>query len=296
MPNARQRRENARRRFDRQQERRQAAAANRRRTQLIAFGTVILVVLVGVGIWALVALTGGKDDKPAASAATPSASAATPPSERPPLPARKPEPIAKRAPQDTKGPCGYAETEQSLANPNAFDVGLPPDPAATPNQGTVPLNISTNNGDFTIDLDRAAAPCNVQSISYLASKKFFDNTACPRSVSGGIFVLQCGDPTTNGRGGPTYQVKDENLSTADYREGTVAMANSGPNTNASQFFIIYQDSNAGLAKNYTVIGHVSKGLDVVKKIAAAGDDGSNPAGGGRPNTDLIFQRAFLGKG
>src|SRR5207244_5013759 len=135
-------------------------------------------------------------------------------------------------------PCKYAETNATLTNPDVRDVGLPPDPAATPAKGTVDLALKTNLGAITIRLDRRAAPCTVQSFHYLAGKKFFDGTRCHRLTSNTIYVLQCGDPSGTGRGGPTYQIKDENLAKAAYTRGVVAMANAGPGTTGSQFFIL----------------------------------------------------------
>ena len=133
----------------------------------------------------------------------------------------------------------------------------------------------------------------MQSIKYLISKKYYDNTACPRSVNSGIFVVQCGDPSGTTGGGPTYTTKDENLTKVKYTEGTLAMANAGPNTNGSQFFFITKDSNGALGKNYSVIGHVTGGLDILKKVATGGDDGSNQAGGGKPNVPLWFKTVTL---
>ncbi len=132
------------------------------------------------------------------------------------------------------------------------------------------MSITTNKGPITMTLDAAIAPCTVQSIAYLANKGYFDNTSCFRLVTSGIFVLQCGDPANAGTGGPGYQIKDENLDKADYSVvGTVAMANAGAGTDGSQFFIIYKDSSS-LPKAYTVIGHITAGMDIVQAVAAGG--------------------------
>jgi peptidyl-prolyl cis-trans isomerase B (cyclophilin B) len=294
VPTNKQRREAARRHLERQLQRRQERATAHRRTALIATvaGTVLLAVVVVVVVIAL----NNDDKKPAATSSTPStAPAAT----RSPLPSRKPAKIAARTARRTGGPCGYAESASGLRqNPSLFDVGLPADPSPTP-RAEHEVVFTTNLGAITARLDGASAPCNVQSLVYLIGKKFYDDTACPRSVDQGIFVVQCGDPTASGAGGPTYTVKDENLSRADYGAGAIAMANGGPNTNSSQFFFITKDSNqnaaagTGLGKNYTVVGHVTKGLDTLQAVAQAGDDGSNQAGGGRPNKDLIFKTVRL---
>jgi peptidyl-prolyl cis-trans isomerase B (cyclophilin B) len=287
VPNSKQRREAARRHLERQLERRQKREVNRRRFNVIAtaLGTVVVLAVV---IVAVVLLT--KDDKnsPTASASDSTGASASPSSTKAALPARTPAKIATRTAKKTSGPCGYAENATTLAAGNLFDVGLPADPKPTP---TAPATatFTTNLGTITVTLDAAGAPCNVQSIEYLIKQKFYDNTACPRSVNSGIFVVQCGDPSATTSGGPTYTTKDENLAKASYTEGTLAMANSGANTNGSQFFFITKDSNGALGKNYTVIGHVKTGLDILQKVATSGDDGSNSAGGGRPNTDLIFK-------
>jgi peptidyl-prolyl cis-trans isomerase B (cyclophilin B) len=198
-----------------------------------------------------------------------------------------------RQPRATSGPCRYAETEQTLSNPNARDVGLPPDPDPTPATGTQPVTLTTNRGTVVITLDRAKAPCAVQSFLYLTGKGFFDNTPCPRvstKANDGLGILQCGDPTGTTAGGPTYQFTEENLATADYRTGAVAMANAGPGTTGSQFFICHQDAR-GLTRNYSTIGAVTTGLDVIQRVAAAGNDHSNPAGGGRPALPITITSA-----
>jgi peptidyl-prolyl cis-trans isomerase B (cyclophilin B) len=129
---------------------------------------------------------------------------------------------------------------------------------------------------MTFALDRAKAPCTVNSFTYLAGKKYFDNTPCHRLTTAANFgVLQCGDPGGSGSGGPGYAFGDELDKNGKYTKGVLAMANSGPNTNGSQFFIVYKDTQ--LAPNYTIFGTVAKGLDVVEKVAkggtASGDDG-----------------------
>lgn len=284
VPTTKQRRQTARRRLQRQLERRREAARRRRQRNLIAVLVAAVVVVVIAGVFTATQLLGGENNTPTQPAA--SASPTATPS---PLPTRKPATKAKRAPKKTSGPCGYAETDTTLSSPYTFDVGLPPDPKPTPDKGTVPVTLKTNVGNIVVTLDRAEAPCAVQSFLYLADKGYFEQTGCHRLVTQGIFVLQCGDPTATGSGGPTYQFKDEHLDTAAYGEGIVAMANGGPNTNGSQFFIIYKDSNGGLQKNYSVIGSVTDGLDVVQKVADAGEDDANGPGDGRPKTDVIIQ-------
>ncbi len=156
------------------------------------------------------------------------------------------------------------------------------------------ITLKTNCGEIQIAADGVNAPLTVISMSYLANKGYFDNSPCHRVTNSGIFVLQCGDPTASGRGGPAWQVPDENFPTGTgniYPAGSVAMANSGEaNTNGSQFFIVYDD-NSRLAPNFTLWGKVTKGLDIVKAVAALGSDNSNPAGGGVPNQAITIERA-----
>jgi peptidyl-prolyl cis-trans isomerase B (cyclophilin B) len=289
VPTSKQKREAARRHLERQLARRQQRESRRRQLTLISTVVGVLVVLAVV-ITTVVMLR--SDNKSTAATSSPTASASTSPTAtKAPLPSR-PAAVINRAAKKTSGPCGYTETAAGLKSGRLFDVGLPPDPKPTPTTSSTAV-FNTNQGMITVALDGKGAPCNVQSIKYLISKKFYDNTACPRSVNQGIYVVQCGDPSATTGGGPSYTTKDENLSKAVYSEGTLAMANSGKNTNGSQFFFITKDSSGALGKNYTVIGHVTKGLDILQKIATGGDDGSNQAGGGRPNIDLIFKTVRL---
>lgn len=292
MPTSKQRREAARRHLERQLERRQQREAARRRLNVIASVIGVLVVVAVVVITTLMLRHDNKPTNAAASNSDSSSASASPSSTASPLPSRAAPPIKARAAKKTSGPCKYAEDASKLTAGNLFDVGLPPDPKPTPTANRTAV-FTTNQGTITVTLNAKNAPCNVQSIAYLIQKKFYDNTACPRSVNSGIFVVQCGDPTGTTAGGPTYATKDENLAKASYTAGTLAMANSGANTNGSQFFFITKDSNGALGKNYTVIGHVTAGLDILQKVAAGGDDGSNQAGGGKPNIPLYFKTVRL---
>ena len=173
-----------------------------------------------------------------------------------------------------------------------------------PDSGTRDMTIATSQGTITIKLDVTNAPCSAASFTYLASQKFFDNTTCHRLVTNGIYVLQCGDPSGTGAGGPSYTYGHENLpsGTPGYTAGVVAMANANdPDGNGSQFFIIYKDTptdpstgQSALAPNYTVIGTVSAGMDVVQKVAAAGSDNSYGAGDGKPKLPLNITSVTVG--
>lgn len=129
---------------------------------------------------------------------------------------------------------------------------------------TYAANIVTNKGDFTITFFPGDAPIAVNNFVCLARAGYYDNTPFHRIVDG--FVIQGGDPTGTGAGGPGYQFADEKI-TRDYTKGTIAMANAGPNTNGSQFFVCTADLRGKLGKNYTIFGEVTSGMDVIDAIA-----------------------------
>ena len=144
----------------------------------------------------------------------------------------------------------------------------------------------TTQGVITVKMLTTRAPCTTFSFRFLASRGYFNNTHCHRLTVEGIYVLQCGDPTGTGSGGPGYSFNDENLAGATYPAGTVAMANAGPDTNGSQFFFVWK--NTTLAPDYTPFGTVIGGMNVLRKIAAAGDDQQNGPGDGYPNRYTAF--------
>jgi peptidyl-prolyl cis-trans isomerase B (cyclophilin B) len=191
-----------------------------------------------------------------------------------PSPAR-----AEGEPAPTTGPCQYTPTPDE---PAARPVPLPRDPRHTPDRGTVTAVLRTNLGPIPLVLDRAAAPCTVQSFLHLARHRFYDRTICHRLTAyPTLKVLQCGDPSGTGSGGPGYRYRDElptDLPPAPtdptgvrrlYARGVLAMANAGPDTNGSQFFLVYGDS--ALRPNYSIFGHVtSRGLATLDRVAAGG--------------------------
>ncbi|MEU1627578.1 peptidylprolyl isomerase [Streptomyces sp. NPDC020096] len=170
--------------------------------------------------------------------------------------------------------CGYTK-----AVPADRFKGIPAfDPAAAARPYSATLR--TNQGRITFRALTDKAPCTTFSFRFLAQHAYFDRTHCHRLTTQKIYVLQCGDPTGTGSGGPGYSFRDENLSGATYPAGTVAMANSGPNTNGSQFFVVWKDTK--LSPAYTPFGQVTSGMDVLRKIAAAGEDDQNGPGDGFP--------------
>ncbi|MFD5463456.1 peptidylprolyl isomerase [Kitasatospora sp. NPDC127059] len=161
--------------------------------------------------------------------------------------------------------------------------------AASPYHAT----LRTNQGPITFEALTDKAPCTTFSFRFLAEHDYFDRSHCHRLTTQRIYVLQCGDPTGTGSGGPGYSFPDENLTGATYPAGTVAMANAGPNTNGSQFFIVWKDTK--LSPAYTPFGRITAGLDVLQKIAAAGEDDQNGPGDGYPNAPVNIRHVKISK-
>ena len=271
MPSNKQRRQAAQRHLQRQLERRAELARKRRRNLLVVVTAVAAVLVVGAVL--LVTGLGGDDDDPTVASDSTSPSAA----------AESPVPPVVNA--DGTVTCDFARDGSDT------DVGLPPTPEATPAAGTTALAVTTSAGDMTFTLDRAKAPCASSSFAYLASVGFFDGSPCHREVNQPTFgVLQCGDPTGTGQGGPGYRYYEETPEGTTYPRGTIAMANSGaPGSTGSQFFLCFVDTD--LPPDYTPVGTVDEaGLAVLDQIAAAGNDGSfEPSpGGGAPNTPVTI--------
>lgn len=198
----------------------------------------------------------------------------------------------------SKAPCHYVSDGSTPAR----KVHLPP--STPPKDLPTSLTISTNAGDIPVTLDAAQAPCAVNSLVSLAKQGYFDRTPCHRLTTQGYFVLQCGDPTGTGRGGPGYTFADElvdndprlqpcgveaNQQYCTYNAGTVAMANAGADTNGSQFFLVY--GNSKFPPDFTVLGNMdAAGLKVVSQIAAAGigtPNGMGP-GDGAPKDPVVI--------
>ena len=183
--------------------------------------------------------------------------------------------------------CTYEATPDA-----AKKVTLPPT-SGVANSGTAPVTLKLNDKPLTLALDRQRTPCTTNSFVSLASQKYFDGTSCHRLADSGIFVLQCGDPTATGTGGPGYQFADELTGEETYPAGTLAMANAGAGTNGSQFFIVFADTK--LPPNYTVFGVIDDaGLKVVTDIAAGGQDGTWGDGTGKPKLPAVITSATAG--
>jgi peptidylprolyl isomerase len=140
---------------------------------------------------------------------------------------------------------------------------------------TYTAKIATTMGDMDVQLYAKEVPLTVNNFVFLAREGFYDNVKFHRIIKG--FMVQTGDPEGTGRGGPGYRFVDEPV-TMNYDKGIVAMANAGPNTNGSQFFIVHgEDVNQRLPKNYTIFGKVTNGIDVLEKIASV-PVGNSPGG------------------
>lgn len=182
------------------------------------------------------------------------------------------------APSSTASPTQSAAAAGTCAYTSDGSAAKPVSPPAAEPKTAKTATLKTSAGDLTIALDGEHAPCTVSSFVSLVSQKYFDQTTCHRLTTSGIFVLQCGDPTGTGRGGPGYSFGDETSPGMSYPAGTVAMANAGPDTNGSQFFLVYDDSTS-LPPNYTVFGHLDKaGLATVRAVAKQGVAGGGSDG------------------
>lgn len=246
----------AREKFERRQERQALATAKRRRRNRIVGAITGVVVVAGAAAGTSIALAGGDDDgKPAAA------------------------PLAQETVNTKPTWCAQPQPGQPSGVTFAAEPAMEIDPKAA-----YDMTLTTNCGTVTIALDAEKAPRTVNSFAFLAGKQYFDHTRCHRLTTGGIFVLQCGDPTASGSGGPGYQLPDENLTGATYPAGTVAMANAGANTGGSQFFLVYKDTQLG--PNYTPFGKITGGLDVVQKIADSGTEDNS--GDGAPHENVVL--------
>jgi peptidyl-prolyl cis-trans isomerase B (cyclophilin B) len=268
----------ARERHARQQARRDQRAHRTRQLSIIV-GVCLAVVALGAGSW--VAFGSGGSKTPAAAAtSTPSPTAAATPT---PTPSPTPSTVAEPATHCVYTPAGTPARKD----------GTPP---AKPHYKgkTYQATVKTNRGTIVLDLFNSKATCTVNSFLYLASKGYFNNTSCQRLTTSGIFVLQCGDPTGTGRGGPGYEFANENTAGAQYVQGTVAMANAGAGTNGSQFFLVYRNSTT-LPANYSLFGKIVSGLGIIQNVAKAGSDNSNAQGDGHPKEKVTIESVTFTK-
>jgi peptidyl-prolyl cis-trans isomerase B (cyclophilin B) len=268
------RREAAKRKLENQQKRRAERSRRRQRTAIITSASVVVVVVLAVVLLSTVGMPGGGDDTAA--------------------PADAPTPTAAPA---ALGDCAFTPTPNE---PAAKPAPVPTVTSAS-TSGTVAVTLQTGQGPIPLTLDRATGPCAVESFVSLVNAGYYNDTPCHRLTTGeGLRVLQCGDPSGSGSGGPGYTINDEPPTSlapaADgasviYPRGTVAMAKtSAPDSGGSQFFLVYADST--LPPEYTVFGTVGEeGLATLDAIAQGGtDDGASD---GAPRTPVTIQTATL---
>ncbi len=253
-------RELARQHHLRQQQRRaEARVRERRRNQAIAAGLSVLAVIAATVFIYFQMNDRGTETVTPVEPGDPAASAAP-------------------TPTPTGKPACPAPAGKAPKSPKSFSK----EPELTIDRGAdYTARLATNCGDIVIDLLAAKAPRTVNSFAFLAEEGYFKNSPCHRLTGegDGIFVLQCGDPTGTGRGGPGYGFGIENApKDGRYPSGTVAMARGqDPNSNGSQFFIVYRDTQLPTeGGGYSIFGKVTKGMDVVAKIARAGIDPVKP--------------------
>ncbi|MEE3063305.1 MAG: peptidylprolyl isomerase [Actinomycetota bacterium] len=298
MPTNEQRRANAKRKLERQLERR-AKQARMRRILLIVGGVVAAIAVIAAVVVTVIN-TNNKHKHDTAAPTTsnsPATSGTTTPQtgQVPPVP---PLPVFK--PSDTVGAnCQYPPSTDPAAKPvKPPRTGkVPTDPAQ------VSASMATSQGNIGLLLANNESPCTVNSFASLIGQKYFDNTKCHRlTTSDTLGVLQCGDPKGDGTGGPGYQFANEYPTDQYppndpklrepvlYPRGTLAMANAGPGTNGSQFFMVYKDSQ--LPPQYTVFGTIQPdGLAVLDKIAKGGINGGGEDGA--PNSEVTIKSILL---
>ena len=203
----------------------------------------------------------------------------------PPAPSSPGTPSVESSAPDATPVAGGGDVCEYPPSGTAARPVAPPPSTGVSTSGTISYVLSMTNGAVTITLDRAMAPCTVNSFISLAEQGYFDDTKCHRLADSGIFILQCGDPSGTGKGGPGYEFANETDGTETYTEGVVAMANGGPGSNGSQFFLVWADSTSlDKKRHFTIFGHMDKASrDVVASMAEEGQDGSNRDGTGRPN-------------
>lgn len=262
------RRQLAREKFERQQQRRAEKQRRFRRRAAVIGAALAVVVAAGATAVATGAFDGKEEKNTVADAP-------------------KKDEAAKKPTDPCKQPAPGEVAKLSFKEEPKLDIDK---------SAAYRMKLRTTCGDIDLELDAKNAPRTVNSFNFLAGKGYFDHTKCHRLTTQGIYVLQCGDPTAAGSGTPGYKLPDENLKApkvkdGTYPAGTVAMANAGPGTGGSQFFLVYKDSK--LAPNYTPFGTIKGGQDVLAKIAAAGE--SAGTGDGAPNATVVIDKATVSK-
>ncbi|MFK0294210.1 peptidylprolyl isomerase [Streptomyces sp. NPDC090442] len=269
------RRQLARQKYTRQQQRRTDSTRRTKRRNMVVAGVVAVALAAGVTAYASASLIGGdRKDASDQAAASPSPTAAD--------------------------PCARPAEGSPSAKTWSKEPAMTVDASAT-----YTAELATTCGRITFAMDAGKTPHTVNSFAFLAGQGYFDHSRCHRLVDSGIYVLQCGDPKGTGQGTPGYTLPDENLKDprikgSVYPAGTVAMANrydgqdpKTRNSGGSQFFLVYKDSQ--LPPNYTPFGRITGGMDVLKKIAAAGSHPDPATGNTAPNATVVINGASVRK-
>jgi cyclophilin family peptidyl-prolyl cis-trans isomerase len=247
-------------------ERRIADRKKRQRQRALTMGIAsLLIVALAVGLVLVLANRGSKSA--ASTSPTPSVS-------------HSPQATANASPGSD---CAYTKKDEPTGKKGAqpiptFSIDVDKEYVA---------KIETSMGTFVATLDPQAAPCTVNSFVYLAKRHFYDGLTFHRIIK--QFVIQGGDPQGDGTGGPGYTFKDELNNGLNYNVGSLAMANSGPNTNGSQFFVITGAQGVALPNQYTNFGSVTSGIPVVLKIGGVKTDSSND----KPLTPVTINKVTI---
>jgi peptidyl-prolyl cis-trans isomerase B (cyclophilin B) len=274
MSSQKRQRELAQAKAKRQAQRRALAAQRARRNKLVGMVAAGAVIVGGVA-WA----AWPDSATPAASPEDTETSPSAAPTQTAPAPVATPAGVTCRQPGE--------ERQDTRTWKNPVDQGL---------TGTADWVLNTNCGRITVALDAEAAPENVNALAFLTDKGFYTGNYCHRLTTAGIFVLQCGAPGADGTGDVGFTIPDENLPEGgedNYPRGAVAMANRGPDTASSQVFLVYKDTT--LPPNYTLVGRVTQGLDVVRYVAASGvQSGATDTTDGPPAQPIVIRTAQIG--
>ena len=169
--------------------------------------------------------------------------------------------------------------------PRLQQFSAPPEMGIDPDR-RYSATLRTSLGEMVIALDTVRAPATVNNFVFLALHHYYDGVIFHRIING--FMCQGGDPTGTGRGGPGYRFADELPKAGEYRIGSVAMANAGPDTNGSQFFIVSGPSGVGLPPQYSLFGQVVKGLEILDEMQRVDTDRSD-----RPHTDVVIESVTI---
>ncbi|MDA0635707.1 peptidylprolyl isomerase [Nonomuraea sp. MCN248] len=283
----------ARQHKERQQQRAAEQSSKARRNTFIGAG--VAVAVVAGGIFAVTTLV---DDNPSSTPAAAEASATATPTE---------EPVTALPTPTQTGPVTCEYKRETADVPMKF-VGLPP---KKPNMKLSKMTVTTNHGNIVIEVDPKLTPCSVNSMAFLAKKGFYEKTKCHRLVTpevSGLFLLQCGDPKakadgknpTDGLGTAGYVFRDEAVGVVPYGRGVVFLTQplDAAGQNSSQFAISLSDENAQIDPQYSVLGMVTSGLEIIEKVAEDGvlvheEDITGDGGSTAPKTPIIIEKVRL---